>query len=622
MAGPVFSGVWSLILVALLGGSVGAPISIPPLPEDPVMSQAAPSDCLWYFSWSGAAEANSKSKNRTEQLFAEPEVKNFCQALNTALKTAIENGAPQDPRGQILAVEGPKLIHHALTHAVTMFISTAQMTPRGPIGQGGIVVGTGEQTEEIKASLEKIETVLLNGAAQPANAKWHKVPQPQPDAQVIEWGFRGKYLVVGFGKGSADDIAARLKGGAVPAWLSDVRKKLPVERVATVHYANVKKIIGMFQPQFGPDAERLLAALGLSEVQEFAAVSGLDGSDCATKIWLPTAGDLTGLLDVLGPEPVKAADLAPIPRDASFAISARVKPARLLAGFVAGLEKVDANAATEFATQLQQVESVLGFKIKEDLLDALGDSWCIYNSPSEGGLLVTGTTLTVPIKDRTRLLKSNEALIKLIQLNALRGAAGLGNRTPRGTSIRETKFKDQTIYYLDVVGEFSPFSVAWCISDKYLIFSLSPQNIRAFLARDAQAGSLADVPRVAEQLKSGHPVLLTYSDTPNVLKTVYPVAQIIVNGLSGMIQREGIDFDGAALPSLAALLKHFDSSVGTLSREKNGLLFTSRQTVGGSGLVGVMFLGTSFFGLRAEQTFQPIPANAIQQDSPAIRRPE
>ena len=53
----------------------------------------------------------------------------------------------------------------------------------------------------------------------------------------------------------------------------------------------------------------------------------------------------------------------------------------------------------------------MGFHPKNDVAASLGDTWCIYNSPSEGGLIVTGLTVTGTLKDRQKLLKSNDQLL-------------------------------------------------------------------------------------------------------------------------------------------------------------------------------------------------------------------
>jgi len=46
------------------------------------------------------------------------------------------------------------------------------------------------------------------------------------------------------------------------------------------------------------------------------------------------------------------------------------------------------------------------------LLKSLGDSWCVYNSPGEGGLVLTGLTAVVSVRDADRLAKVQQRLCR------------------------------------------------------------------------------------------------------------------------------------------------------------------------------------------------------------------
>ena len=73
--------------------------------------------------------------------------------------------------------------------------------------------------------------------------------------------------------------------------------------------------------------------------------------------------------------------------------------------------------------------------------------------------------------------------------------------------------------------------------------------------------------------------MLTYQDTAGTLKITYPIMQMFANMAFGQMQQEGLDLDGAVLPSLASIIRHIEPGVSTLSREKDGLMFTSQQSM-------------------------------------------
>jgi hypothetical protein len=99
------------------------------------------------------------------------------------------------------------------------------------------------------------------------------------------------------------------------------------------------------------------------------------------------------------------------------------------------------------------------------------------------------------------------------------------------------------------------------------------------LSRDSAAGSLADVPAVAEKLKAGSPVLVTYQDTAAELKVVYPLLQIMAGIFATSLEQEGLDLDLGLLPSLASIVRHVEPGIGTLSVEPDGLVYVNRQSL-------------------------------------------
>ncbi len=586
----ISSGLLGFALCTL--GQFGLPLGLPPLAEDPLLARVAPRECVWYFNSSGVAEPDPKSKNQTEQLVAEPEVRQFIAALGKTFSTAIQEGAPSTPEGKMLGTEGPKLIHALLTRPSAVFVSKAVDGFKGLEISGGIVLSTGDQTAEIKSSLEKIEGTLFHAAAaqtldkifQVSDAErvaqqWHKFPYSY-DLPKVEWGFRNNYLVVAVGEETAAGIWNRGRGDP-PAWLSAVRKRLPVERVSTVNYLNLDKLA----PLLGSSGSSFLRTVDLTDIQEIGVVSGLEGTANVSKTWLHMEkgpdGKPNDLPDAFGGAPLTAVDLAPIPLDASFAVAGRINATLLWSSVMRRLEKFPTVAALSWSDAIKNLENRGSFRLKEDLLDTLGDTWCMYSSPSEGGLLFTGFTVVVPVKDHDRLAATNDRL-----LLAARRKDRVGTPTEGGAAmtlefveVMESSFRGHKIYQLNSNVPALSCAPAWCITDKQLILSLAPQNIRAVLCRDPKGGTLAQVPVVAERLKAGKAALLTYQDTAGMLKITYPLLQLIAATNIPRMRTQGLNLSVSALPSLPALLRHAEPGLGTLTRTDGGLIYVSRQTL-------------------------------------------
>ena len=598
------------------------------------MSRAAPDECLWYLSWSGTAAADPASKNQTEQLLGEEEVQRFGATIEEAIVTAIRENS-RGPGEQVAAEELPKLVKLALTRPAAFCLHDFQMGPTGPMIHGAIVVNTGDRTDEAVKSIHQLQVAVGQvpaGGDLPegkADEGWHRLPMPE-GAPTIEWGTRGgKYLIIGIGDGSADFVVKRVKEQKeAPAWLAAVRKRLPVERVSMVHYLNVKKIGTMVLAAMGaagPESKRMavIDALGLANVSYLANVTGLDGSGTVNKSLIALSGQPKGLFHLLGDKPLAAADLASIPRDATIAAAARFDLDVAYHRVLDMIGAVDPQAQAAASSGIQQVQEQLGFKLSEDLFQSLGDNWCIYSAPSEGGLLVTGLTLVVPVKDREKLLKVEERLMAMAK-QAEPPPDPNSIRRSRSMTIGECESHGQKIHFLNSIGEPMAVAPAWCITDKELIVSLFPQTIKAHLARGPTAGSLADVPAVAQQLVGEHgPTALGYSDTATIVRTVYPLLHFASAAICSEIQREGVHIDASALPSVAAILPHATDDITTLHLTDDGLIIVHEGSLpAAAGALPVLGMPLFFYGVRREARAASIEEErAVESARAVVERP-
>ncbi len=173
------------------------------------------------------------------------------------------------------------------------------------------------------------------------------------------------------------------------------------------------------------------------------------------------------------------------------------------------------------------MEKELGIDLQQDLLKPLGDVWCVYNSPGEGGLLVTGLTGVVQVKDHDRLQATLDKLMALFHDRVERRPARDESNVPsyaRGRTPRivKTAFAGQVIYHFDIPDGGFPLAPAWCLTEKELVVSTFPQNIKSYLSRGKDFQSLATVPDVAEALEGGA-VALNYCDTRKLAEFAYPL---------------------------------------------------------------------------------------------------
>jgi hypothetical protein len=624
MATSVAYPSWLLMMLVFSGSPLNMPLSLPPLPEDPVLSHVAPEQCVWYMSLAGMDKASATSKNQAEQLLAEADVQNFVRSLTATVKNAITSGlqaeAPKDGYAEV-----PKLLETLLTRPLCIYLGAITPGPHGPTVRGGMVVNLGDKAADFETGLKKLLDLIpsnVHGGPKPSAVAdtadgWHTLTLPQ-DIPVVLWAVKEKYLVVGFGEGEAQAIWARSQK-STPQWLTDVKSQLKVERPSMVQYVNLQVLEGMAQMALtvveGPDrATDTLETFGLTNAKYFASVSGLDQKDFANRMMIATDGPPIGLLSLLDGKPLDADVLKSIPADATFAVAAKIEPVKILDMFMEvaavtvapGLIGQQGNGQKTkdvLNRQLDMMAGFFGFHPKNDLAASLGDTWCIYNSPGDGGLLVTGITVVGTLKDRQKILQINEKIIALYhqEMNP-QNNPGTVVEDP---AIADFEYRGQKINFLNFhnINAGSPLAPAWAITADKIVFGLYPQTIKAYLDRQASmaAGakpaavdgqskqSLADLPEIAKLFAGGSaPRVIAYQDTPNLFKTIYPLLQVGAEFGFAAAQQNGVDLNISVLPSAASIVPHLTPNVCSIQSTPDGIRIDSHGSLSlGGGMLPV-----------------------------------
>ena len=157
---------FSWLMILLLGGGVGLPLGVPPLPEDPLLAKVAPEECLAYFASAGMANPQANSPNHTEQLFAEPEVQNLVAQVERLIRARLADTKGLDATDRALAEEGPTLVKALLTRPLALYVGQVKVVPGSPPQvRAGAVLSLGEHSEKLTAALERCEAALLKDKA-------------------------------------------------------------------------------------------------------------------------------------------------------------------------------------------------------------------------------------------------------------------------------------------------------------------------------------------------------------------------------------------------------------------------------------------------------------------------
>jgi len=563
---------------------------MPPTAEDPLLARIAPEECVFYSSWAGTAKADPQGTNHTERLLAEKEVRQMVVALQRAVALALTKTGPPDKNTKVLLQESAKIAKTILTKPGAIFVGGVKLNlrKRKVDVDAGLIVNCGEDTAEVMKTVFRIESALGDKVkeVEAGGVTWKEFPVPQGMPRIV-WGFRGRYLILGVGEDSATQIIKRASG-KVPTWLTKLRTQLSVPRTSSVTYVNVERILALAQVAIpDEDFKPVMTALGFANVKHFAAVGGFDKTGYVRKSLLSIDGEAQGLFTLAGGKGLTLEDLAPIPKDATLAVVARLDPEKIFRDFKAGVAAADPRAIERLDEELEEVQRELSLNFSADIFKPLGDTWRIYNSPGEGGLIVSGLTAVVSVRDAKRLRKTLTRIEEIAQQQAQRYQRADRRRPRRHVTVKHFEFAGEKVYFMNFIGAESPVAPAWCLKGDQLVISLYPSHVKSFLRRGADFQSIAQNPVVAK-LFSGdkRPVMLSYQDTRALLRVAYPFIQFGAQFAASELQREGVDVDISMLPSFEAIARHAHPGTVTVTKTKQGIEMVSRQTlpIGGGSL--------------------------------------
>lgn len=567
----LFFPLLSILLMA------GLPIGLPPAEPDPVIERMAPPQALIFACSSGAAEPRSDSPNHTEQFLAEPEIRRFAQYVDE-LWAKLANGP--DNATQNLELHTLRMLTKFVAGRPGMIYLSELRWPGGRVltARGGAVVRLGAHKAETARLLKQLEgetkAVEIGGFA----FRQLNLEGPQEETPLT-FGIADDLLILAIGRGEVEALLER-RSGEPPQWLTKLRKRFDVPRQATVTHidlAGVRALLGEVAPP--PQGEPLLR-LGLSNMERFVSVSGLDETGYVRRSALDLNGPPDGLLGAVSGKPLSAEELAPIPADATIGLATRLDISKLVEAVVESMEPVGAEPLEE---GFEAVEKVIGMKVREDFLAALGDSWTLHTSPTSGGL-IAGWTLTAEVENRGKVQLG-------LALERVRQAAESGGRTKVGYH----QYQDQDIYTVSSRA-LRPFTLSYCVTESHLVLAMTPQAVKTFLAAGKKA-PLASVPSVAERLQR-KPLLIAHTDNRRVVEEVYPWLTMLVQLMRSEIRSDEFDLDTAVLPTLDVLRRHAAHGHLTIWSTDAGMEFELRQQLPTGSGSPLLLLGAALLGIR------------------------
>ena len=569
-----------IVLMILLGSGFGIPPGVPPAEEAPLAAKIAPAECLFYATWAGTGTPDANSTNQTEQLLSEKEIQTFLTEGRKRMFGFWTQAAGRQPEAQENIKNITKLLDLIRGKPGALYITDLKLADFGvSYIEGGALLQLGDQTDEVVKLLEKMQSKMAKeevSTIKIGSRPFHRIKAGEEYTSVT-WGAMDDYLVVGLGDGSLEALVKRSQGES-PGWLTDIRKKLSVPRFSSLFYVDVKRLIKLVteKDDLG-EIQKGLSILGLDKIGHFASVAGMDDKGCVSRALLSVDGKPTGLLSWIDAKPLSAKDLAPVDSDALTAVVFKCDTSELFEMYMKLINFNNPRGDAVIQTQLDLMKEHLGIDVREDFVNALGDTLRLYVQPTGPAAIINGWTLAVDVRKRDNLKRFHDTWLKMIEAGLAHG----GGDTPTLTTGR--KINGREVYTLDFTHLGAPFTPSWCFTDDKFFLAATFESLERLLTNDDKQ-SLALQPDVAPLVaKDAKTLALAYVDTREITESILPKLPelLAAMGPETLEPRISMMLDTSMLPSSKIFAAHLQPCVFSARRTKDGLELVSRRTLPG-----------------------------------------
>ncbi len=343
-------------------------------------------------------------------------------------------------------------------------------------------------------------------------------------------------------------------------------------------YVNIEGILGLFQGLIPGPARNALEKSGVTGFKAFGLSTAVRDGMFVDTSYLCVPQPRTGVQKCLDTDPVDLSHLSVVPKDSiGFGIH-RMNIAPLWDAFWGAAEAYDSEAAGHMKKELTVFEKELGFALKQDFLDTLGDELIYYSKASITGIPEFGCYLSLK-----NVQKFGESVQKLTA------------KIP-GLKLKEIPVGDAKAYYVDLaqLGPMAGFvQPSYGFAGNYLVFSLNLQAVKSaiagFSAKDRQSvleneefkALLAGIPKGVTGLD--------YTDTRRSFESTYNMARNFLPFIT-MSAGKDLPVDLALLPTADVFTKHLAAGISYDLTDADGCLSRSKTSISAALIVPVVVL--------------------------------
>ncbi|MFK7766145.1 MAG: DUF1559 domain-containing protein [Mariniblastus sp.] len=555
--------------------------------QDGSFQRMAPENCWAYSYWVGEVQYDANSKNRTEKMMAEPEVKRFVEdaikrigLLGPAMMT---DRSPEQQK--LMHSLGPKMTNLILKRKGCFFLEKIKFDARATPQQAKALMclDAGDEASAIAAELSQ----MFNNPTKVtlSEVTFNKfLLSEEPKAELLIGSLKEK-LIVAIGEETVVDTLKRIASKKVPTWMAKSKtSKRNVKRLTNYSYFNIKEMTDTLAPMGDRETLMMIGALGLGNINSMESSSGLTENESYSRMFIDIDGRPEGLLDLHSQKGLQLEELGQIPDDSLFAFAFSLDTNRAFRMFSMLARQMNPRGRDEVSEAIAEIKREVGVDIKTGLIDNIGDTWTLHNGAGDGW--VSGLTLTGSVKSSEKLSAALNAIVKkaIIETDGSRYAPKFRKRTVGNNEIFSLQSPDFSF----------PFQLSWCVADNRIIIALFPQAIEAALTPglttpliDPAKMSAMSTTFIGEESNS-RVIAFAYGDTKSQFPITYAYAQMAMSMSQAMARDSfapqaggaiGQLLQGVRLPPARLIHRHLGPTMMTARQTDDGIEIETTQTI-------------------------------------------
>ncbi len=404
---------------------------------------------------------------------------------------------------------------------------------------------------------------------------------------MFAWALRGSDVLVASTKAMAEAIAkppAREQSLAGHSEVMACRKRVdgPSAEWHLSAWADLNEMKGLIELLVAEEMAQTPDAPSFKEIEKATGIDAwsslyfrVEPADGMARLasYLRTKGD-SGLNLLYRQPALTDADVALVPRDAYWAQVWNIDLHAAWAEAMQIVEQLHPDVRPQVEAVIAAIRPMLGVSITEELLPAFGDSWALFDAPSHGGMMFSGTVLAGEVKDAALVGAFLDRVTE-----ALGGAAAAGNVR---ISHKKLERDGRTVHYALIGGLPAPVAPSWTFVGDRVLIGLFPQTLLAAAAQadpKTRKESLLDHPDVREartKLPKSASALL-YVDSGSGARTVHALRQLAFTLAASMSVGTPDEFDLARLGPAPQEIAKVRNMLAVQSSDDEGFYYEARN---------------------------------------------